>query len=141
MKNKRIKFAKLEKRMVYSKAYQDLNAPTLKILSYLLLQLQWVNIARTKTKPKYIIANKEEVSLLYSTFTKAPFNMCKQTITRSIDSLLAHGFIEVKKQGGRCKGHASIFAYRDEWKQWEPGQVLYKRKPFFARGFVGGPMV
>ena len=67
MAPKKIKFAKLEQRMVYSKAYQDLNAPTLKMLSYLLLQLRWINTARTKNKPKYVLTNKGEIEMLYDT--------------------------------------------------------------------------
>ena len=127
--------------MVYSKAYQDLNAPTLKILSYLLLQLRWVNIARTRNKPKYIPENKDEIELLYSTFNKPPFNMGKKTIVRSITVLLSHGFVEVKKQGGRCRGHKTIYGYSERWHEWEPGQVIFIRKPFFARGFTDGDMV
>ncbi len=141
MAPKKIKFAKLEQRMVYSKAYQDLNAPTLKMLSYLLLQLRWINTARTKNKPKYVLTNKGEIEMLYSTFKKQPFNMGDHTIARSITSLLSHGFVEVKKQGGKCKGHKTIYGYSDRWLNWEPGQVIFNRKPFFKRGFVKGHMV
>jgi len=141
MPSKKIKFAKLEKRMVYSKAFQNINAPTLKILSYLLLQLRWVNTARIKNKPKYIAVNKDKIEMLYSTFKKPPFNMGEHTIARSITSLLSHGFIEVKKQGGRCKGHKTIYGYSERWHEWEPGQVIFTRKPFFARGFVSRGMV
>jgi len=141
MSKKSTKFAKLERKMVYSKAYQDLNAPTLKILSYALLQLKWVNVSRQKEKPKFIVENKDKIELLYTTFTKPPFCMCRQTITRAIDSLLAHGFVKVVEQGGMCKGHKTIFGYADEWVEWKAGEVLFIRMPFFARGFANKGMV
>jgi len=131
----RIKFAKLELKMVYSDAFQDLNAPTLKILSYLLLQLRWVNTARSKDKPNYVCENKDNIELLYSTFKNPPFKMNKPTIVRGIDSLLSHGFIKVKIQGGMCRGHKTIYEYSEKWSDWKPGQEISKRKPFFARGF------
>lgn len=121
--------------MVYSKAYQDLNAPTLKMLSYLLLQLRWVNAAKGKDKPNYILENKDSIEMLYSTFTKPPFNMKKPTIVRSIDSLLSHGFMVVKNQGGMCKGHKTVYGYSEKWQEWTEGMEISKRKPFFARGF------
>jgi hypothetical protein len=124
------KFAKLELKMVYSKAYQDLNAPTLKMLSYVLLQLRWAEVSRGN----YVLSIKEH-DLLYTTFRKAPFFMKDRTITRSIDSLLAHGFIKVKEQGGFCQGHKSRFEYTEEWKNWTEGDCIFTRKPFFKRGF------
>ena len=135
MNKKRLKFAKLELKMVYSAAYQDLNAPSLKILSYLLLQLQWVNTARSKDKPNYVVSNKDQIELLYSTFTKPPFKMSKPTIVRSIDSLLQHGFMKIKDQGGRCRGHKTIYEYTEQWENWSAGQEIFSRKPFFKRGF------
>ena len=131
----RIKFAKLELKMVYSDAYQNLNAPTLKILFYLLLQLRWVNTARSKDKPNYVCENKDNIELVYSTFKKPPFKMSQPTIVRGIDSLLAHGFLKVKDQGGRCRGHKTIYKYSEEWIKWKAGQIISIRQPFFARGF------
>ncbi len=131
---KRIKFAQLHKKMVYSKAYQDLNAPSLKLLSYLLLQLKWVKLGR-KSK-KYVVSNKDEIKMLYKTFTTEPFNMNPNTITRSIDSLLAHGFLKVEKQGGSVKGDESIYSYSEKWETWNKGDVIYVRRPYRRRGFT-----
>ena len=120
--------------MIYSQAYQDLNAPTLKLLSYLLLQLRWVKLGR-KTK-RYDVSNKDEIKMLYSTFKNKPFNMNPNTIRRSIDSLLAHGFMKVIKQGGKVKGHESIYGYSESWETWTEGDVIFTRRPFHTRGFT-----
>jgi hypothetical protein len=132
MSKTHIKFAKLEMKMVYSKAYQDLNAPSLKILSYVLLQLRWVKVS----KNHYELSNKDQIELLYTTFKKVPFMMHRGTITRSIDFLLSHGFIKVKTQGGLCQGNKTIFEYSEKWSDWVPGECIFNRKPFFARGFL-----
>lgn len=136
MNKKRQKYAKLELKMVYSDSFQDLNLAARKILDYLLLQLEWVNTQPPNRKAKWELKNKDSITLLYSTFTKPPFRLHKQTITRGIDSLLAHGFIEIVSQGGAYRGQNSTYKYSEGWQYWEKGQILSKRQPFFARGFV-----
>jgi len=98
-------------------------------------QLRWVNTARSKDKPNYVCENKDNIELVYSTFKKPPFKMSQPTIVRGIDSLLAHGFLKVKDQGGRCRGHKTIYKYSEEWIKWKAGQIISIRQPFFARGF------
>ena len=112
-----IKTAQLSVELVYSKAYQTLNASSIKMLSYVLLQ------------------KKKEFNLLYTHFSKTPFNMNPNTINRSIDLLLAHGFIEVIQQGGRYKNDASLYKKTENWKTWEIGDIVHKRKPLKKRGF------
>lgn len=126
--------------MLYSNALQDLNAPTIKILWYALFQFDWVNLAKHGEKARYVPTYATPFQLLYSTFKNSPFNMKPGTITRSIDSLLAHGFIKVTEQGGRCYGHQSKYRYIESWKNWKEGDVLNKRQPFFARGFTNNLM-
>ena len=118
--------------MVYSKAYQNLNAPELKILSYTMLQQKWVKIG----KGKYVLENQDDFQLLYTTFKNPPFNMNPNTISKSISSLLSHGFIKVFKQGGKIKGDNSVYGFSDSWMKWQPGEVIFKRKPCFPRGFT-----
>ncbi len=130
-----IKFAKLTRTMVYSRAYQSLNAPSLKMLSYLLLQLRWVKVTQRKTKDEYVVENKNEIKLPYSIFRNKPFKMGNQTITNSIDSLLARGFIKIISQGGMAKHHVTIYGYSHRWSKWEEGEAIFKRKPFYRRGF------
>lgn len=136
MNKKNEKFAKIELKMVYSEAFQDLNLAARKILDYALFQIKWVNTQPRTRKAKWEIERKENFVLLYSTFIKAPFKLHRQTITRGIDSLLAHGFIEVVSQGGAYRGQKSIYKCIDGWMDWKSGQTINTRKPFFARGFL-----
>jgi len=131
MTSKKIKYAQITTKMVYSKAYQNLNAPELKILSYVLLQKEWM-----KKGNKYILANKDDFFLFYSTFRKPPFNMNSNTISRSIKTLLAHGFIKIFKQGGKVKGDNSVYGFSESWQKWSTGDVLFKRDKYYPRGFT-----
>ena len=136
MKEPSKKWAKLQFDMEHSEALQDLNAPTLKILLYTLMQLRWEDTSRQSKKANWICSNKDEIKLQYSTFKKDPYRMKDGTITRSIDSLLAHGFISIKEQGGMCKGHSTIYSYSDAWFKWKPGDdPVFVRTPFRKRGF------
>jgi len=130
--SKRIKYARITTRMVYSQAFQNLNAPELKILSYILLQQQWKKISRSK----YVLENKDDFQLLYSVFKKPPFKMNPNTISKSISTLLSHGFIKVFKQGGKVKGDNSVYGFSESWQKWRPGDVIFKREPFYPRGFT-----
>ena len=138
MKQPRIKFAKLQIYMFYSEAYHNLNYPSVLILNYVLFQLKWVDASRPKDKKSnYISTNQDEIKLPYSTFKKSPFNFSNSTVTRSIDLLLSRGFISVKEQGGREKGHVSIYSYVEKWKGWKNGDSdIEKRRPYRARGFL-----
>ncbi len=132
----KVKFVKLEIEMIYSPAYQDLNLSAKRVLEYFLLQQYWVNVNPSNRKPKWELEFRADIQLKYSTFNKPPFKMHNQSITRGIDSLLEHGFIEVSKQGGICRGSVSEFKNSEEWKKWKTGQELFKRQPFFSRGFT-----
>ena len=136
MKEPRTKWAKLQLDMEHSEALQDLNAPTLKILLYTLMQLRWEDTSRQSKKANWICSNKDEIKLQYTTFKKPPYRMGDKTITRAIDSLLAHGFISVKEQGGSCKGHSTTFSYCESWFTWKPGDDPVEiRTPYAKRGF------
>lgn len=62
--------------------------------------------------------------------------MQNKSVTRGIDELLAKGFIKVKEQGGKVKGHASIFKIVDDYKIWRKGMdPISTRRPYRKRGF------
>ena len=122
--------------MIYSLAYQDLKLSAKRILEYFLLQQYWVNTNPSNRSPKWTLEFRDDIQLKYSTFNKPPFKMHNQSITRGIDSLLEHGFIEVSSQGGLCRGSVSEFKNTTAWKDWEPGEKIFNRQPFFSRGFT-----
>jgi hypothetical protein len=130
------KFAKLEIKMIYSEAYQDLNLSAKRIFEYFLLQQRWENISPVNRPAKWELSHGQNIQLKYSTFNKPPFRMHNQSIARGIDCLLSHGFIEVSKQGGLCKGSVSEFKPSNLWEKWKKGDCFFKRHPFTGRGFT-----
>ncbi len=138
MKAPRIKFAQLQIDMFYSEAYHNLNYPSVLILNYVLFQLKWIDASRRKDKKSnYTCTNKDEINLPYSMLKESPFKLGNSTITRSIDLLLSRGFLSVKEQGGREKGHASVYSYVEKWKDWKKGDAdIEKRQPYRTRGFT-----
>lgn len=138
MKEPKPQWAKLEKAMVYSPAYQNLKLNGRRILDHVLFQLRWENTAGHKSKkPNFTCSNKKEILIPYSVLSKSPFNMVTSSITRGIDDLLYHGFISVLSQGGSQKEHTSIYAFIDKWKSWKKGAPsCEERKPYRARGYT-----
>lgn len=137
MTNKRLKWSKFELDMLYSKAFLDINKPASVILLYTLQQLEWHNTAKKSQKKRWICTNADQLKLLYSTFQNEPFKFHISTISRAIDSLLAHGFIMVKEQGGNCKGHISTYKYVEDWRRWKNGDApIYTKTPYRNRGWT-----
>ncbi len=135
--SKNPKWAKLQLKMLYSEAFNSLNAPSIKVLMYILMQIKWENTKRSKSKKdNWIVTNNGEISLPYSTFKKPPFKMHNGTITRSIDSLLACGFITITEQGGSKKNHLSKYSYCEKWIIWKKDDEPFEvRRPYHKRGF------
>jgi len=50
-------------------------------------------------------------------------------ITRALEQLLAHGFIEIRHRGGAYQKDKTIYALIDDWQWWRPGMVIRKREP------------
>lgn len=121
MKIPHTKFAQLRIDMYYSEAYQNLNKYSMLILQYILFQFEIVEVPKQRGsgKKEYEISKHGEINLPYLMFRKSPFKMGNSSITKAISLLLAHGFLEVKNQGGREKGHRSVYSYIEVWRDWK----------------------
>ncbi len=120
--------------MTETPAFQDLNAATIKILIYTHTQLDHTRITLKGVKT-WLPSNPDKLYIPYKVLSQKPYSMKPPTIVRAIDSLLEHGFLKVKQQGGRVKGHPSIFALSDGFLSWVEGDVLEVRRPYLKRGF------
>lgn len=138
MKQRRPKWCKFQLDMLQSEAFQDLNKPTSTIILHVLMQLKWEDTSRKSQKSNWVCSNVRDLILPYATFKKPPYNMGDKTITRAFDSLLAHGFITVREQGGMCKGHFTTYGYSEKWFDWKKGDdPVETRAPFRGRGYTG----
>jgi hypothetical protein len=58
--------------------------------------------------------------------------------TRSIDELLAKGFIEIIHPGGLCENDKAVYALREDFKNWRSGdRAIRTRQKDVHRGFQG----
>jgi len=132
------KWAKVEKTMVYSPAFQDLTLSARRVLDYVQMQMRIEKIQVNKsTKARYVCTNKDEITIPYVALTNKPFLMANGAITRGIDKLLANGFLHVIEQGGSKKTHVSIYSIGEEWRTWKPGDdPVELRVPYRQRGFT-----
>jgi len=129
------RYAQYQKKLIHSQAFQNLSTPGHKILAYVKMQLLIKNIG-TKKKPNFVCINPKEVQILYGSLNKSPWFMSNSAITRGIDQLLHKGLIKVVEQGGRAKGHASIFSTSDDYLKWKKGDPpVSVRRPYSKRGF------
>ena len=70
--------------------------------------------------------------------SQAKDGITKPRIIRAWDDLLAKGFVEIIHTGGAWKQDKSIYAFREDWRWWKPGQVIRERAPDTreGRGFL-----
>ena len=58
-------------------------------------------------------------------------------ITRSLDELLAKGFIEIINPGGAFKQDKAVYGLIDKWKTWTEGVIYARRPKNVHRGYQG----
>ena len=128
-------YAQYPAKLVHSQAFQNLNTPGHRILAYVRIKLIIKNIG-SKKKPNFACINKNEVQILYADLAKKPWSMANAVVTRGIDELLHKGFMKVIEQGGRAKGHASIYGLTEDYLKWKKGDhPVNIRRPYCKRGF------
>ena len=129
-------FAQIPRKMICSQAFNSLSGKGHIILSYLLSQCRHVEIKRKKGHRSFILTNKDELILPYRSLQASPYKMAYSTITKGIDELLSKGFIKVMEQGGRAKGHVSVYGLIDAYLKWGKGDPpVSVRRPYAKRGF------
>ena len=121
--------------MIHSKAFNTLSGKGHVLLGYILKQLRFPKTKRNQARSQGCL-NSDDLLIPYQILKKEPFKMANSTITKSIDELLAKGFIKVVEQGGREKGHTSIYGLSEKYLEWQPGdEAINVRRPYVTRGF------
>lgn len=132
-------YAQYPAKLINSQAFQNLNTPGHRVLAHVRIKLIIKNIG-SKKRPNFSCINKNEIQILYADLAKKPWSMANAVTTRGIDELLNKGFIKVIEQGGRAKGHASIYGLSEDYLKWKPGDPpVSVRRPYAGRGFCSKP--
>ncbi len=110
----------LSKELIESEAFISLPGAAAKLLL--------IFISKAPPRHNHIIFTYKEAFRSYK-FTQPKF-------TRSIDALLAHGFITVKHGGGRKNRDHTQYLLSNGWKKWVHGAIIGKRPPPANIGFM-----
>ena len=114
----------LRYKMFLSPAFRDLKPAAKDILILMFFEIQ-----SNSPKQSHLILPYKEI--------KENLNYTEKTIWTSIKKLLAHGFINVVKKGGKSKGDFSIYKIENKWESWKPGLEIFKlNKTNKNRGFI-----
>lgn len=103
---------RLAEDMRESKAWKDLNYKQIAVY--------------VEMKAKYNGTNEDDISFTYVE-AKECLKMDKTTFTKSIDSLIEHGFIYIVRQGGLNK-QCTIYGLSGEWRYFGTSAFKVKKK-------------
>ncbi|MCP5006905.1 MAG: GIY-YIG nuclease family protein [Planctomycetes bacterium] len=102
-------YCMIPENIVLSDAFNDLNSPSIKMLSYLLLS-----------------EDRYRISIFYPTFKAEPFNMANTTISRSITSLMHHGFVEMLRYSSRSG--KTEYQLSTMFINWKFGDIIFTKE-------------
>ena len=129
-----------ERDLYQSKAFLDLHKNAMIMLIALMdaRKREYPSQAKDKKgrkrKPEFI--NLDRLEMPYTTLKKK-YGMNQAGIVRSVDKLLANGFIEIKQYGGLGKHDVTKYALVEDYLEWEPGTVFRKRTRDVRMGYQG----
>jgi hypothetical protein len=124
----------IEREMFESEAYLSLKGFAPQLLTLILAKRQFRNHGR-RGKQKKVCINCDKLNITYTEFNNR-YGITQPRMTRSIDQLLAKGFLSIVNPGGTYKQDKAIYALSTNWVIWQPGMVFESReRESVARGF------
>ena len=124
----------IEREMFESEAYLSLKGFSPQLLTLILAKRQFRNHGR-RGKEKKVCINCDKLNITYTEFNNR-YGITQPRMTRSIDQLLAKGFLSIVNPGGTYKQDKAIYALSTNWVIWQPGMVFESReRESVARGF------
>lgn len=129
----------IDTEMVKSEAFQNLDRSANLLLLLFMAKRHAVYIKDRKTgRDKRVFDNLDRITMTYKKLEAPPFRWNRPKITRAIDKLLAHGFIEIKRQGGRYRKDKTVYALIEKWRTWRASDPPVNTRPKDARrGYQG----
>jgi hypothetical protein len=124
----------IEREMFESEAYLSLKGFAPQLLTLILAKRQFRNHGR-RGKQKKVCINCDKLNITYTEFNNK-YGITQPRMTRSIDQLLAKGFLSIVNPGGMYKQDKAIYALSTNWVIWKPEMVFESReRENVERGF------
>jgi len=110
-----------------SKAYLALRGCASQVLTMFLSKRRFTILPQKNGRGSiYICENKDNLIFTYVEAEKK-YGITKPRFARSLDQLLAKGFIHIVRHGGAYKKDCTQYSLSDAYKTWEPGMVIERR--------------
>ena len=109
----------LSKKMIHSKAFSKLTGSAKQILLELCMRMKLENYNLTKHRAaeRFYVSNNGKLVLTYKGFHNQ-FGYSTATISKAIDQLVNHGFIEIAELGSGVKRISHKIALTNNWEKF-----------------------
>ena len=128
-----------ERKVYRSDAYKSLGKNARQFV-LALLDARQVNPSYKKMVKKGVRAdrytNTNRIEMPYTTLTKV-WGIPGSSIPKALDDAMARGFVDIAKHGGNGEHDKALYALKEDYINWEPDQVIFKRQNDVKRGFQG----
>ena len=121
----------IEREMILSNAFHELNGRAKNVLFLFLYRRQWSKAGR---KGKWYTTNDGEIVFPYKE-AKKKFNIPQSSFARAIDKLIEYGFIDIAHLGGGLIGDCTRYYISNRWKNYKTDRFIHKKRPKDKRGF------
>lgn len=123
--------------LIISPAFIDLKPAARMILILFLYEIKFKEYGRKKI---WLPTNENNITLPYKEINDR-FGYSDMTIWRSIQDIMAHGFLNIVHYGGKSKGDFTVYAIKKAWEQWKPGKICFRSRPSRKIGWQKGGRV
>ncbi len=117
--------------LLTSPAFLDLKPASRIIFILFLFEIKFKKLGRKK---KWTTINENNIVLPYKEIRER-LKYTDKTIWTAIQDIMAHGFMNIKEYGGKGKGDFTVYRIKTEWRQWLPGETLFRARVSGKVGF------
>jgi DNA-binding MarR family transcriptional regulator len=107
----------IDRKLIKSKAFFDLNATSIKVLLIFFSKRQMTHIGRGKKK-RWVCTNNGNIYFTYRE-AKEQYEITYPAFSRAIDELVANGFIDITRPGIGKKRVSTLYAISERWKDYD----------------------
>jgi hypothetical protein len=110
-----------------SNAFRHLRPSAKDILIQVYYEISFSSNRNRSKKYVPVITNRHDIRLSYQEIGKR-LGYKEKAIWAAFRQFMAHGFLKVIKHGGGSKGDYNVYGITEDWRKWNPGQVIREIK-------------
>ena len=110
-----------------SPAFRHLKPSAKDILLQVYFEIKMGSKKRGNGKYSNQVLNRNDIRMPYREINQR-LEYSDKTIWAAFKQIMAHGFLKVVEYGGGCKGDVNTYGICEDWRDWEPGQIIFEMK-------------